>query len=186
MLLTSITQRAAKLLVVSLMPIALAFSEIPKKTDIQKEAIQLIGKLESTSREIRNQADRLEGLNRDSLISPLTHHHHLSKIKELVNDELNPALVRLTAIQPDLPAWKQQAIDEIVTRAKALATDTNAAITNKNETKYLPAALNYDYTALIASINEHAQALVETSDAAGDYAKAYFKASDAGLDVPQY
>jgi len=46
--------------------------------------------------------------------------------------------------------------------------------------------LNYDYGVLIASIDEHAQALVATSDAAGDYAKAYFKGSEAGLDLPQY
>jgi hypothetical protein len=186
MLLTSITQRVSKLLLVSLMPMALAFGETPRKTDVQKEAVQLIGRVEGVSRDIRDHADRLEGLNRDSLISPLTHHYHLSQIKELVNNGLNPALVRLTAIQPELPAWKQQAIGEIVTRAKALATDTNAAITNKNETKYLPAALNYDYGVLIASINEHAQALVSTSDAAGGYAKAYFKGSEAGLDLPQY
>ena len=106
MLLTSITQRVSKLLLVSLMPMALAFGEAPRKTNVQKEAIQLIGKLEGVSRDIRDQADRLEGLNRDSLISPLTHHHHLSQIKELVNNGLNPALVRLTAIQPELHAWK--------------------------------------------------------------------------------
>jgi hypothetical protein len=186
MLLTSITRRVSKLFVVSLLPMALALGEAPRKTDVQKEAVQLIGKLEGVSRDIRNHADRLESLKRDSLISPLSHHHHLGQIKELVNDGLNPTLVRLTALQPELPAWKQQAIDEIVMRAKALAADTNAAINNKNETKYLPAALNYDYAALVASINEHAQALVATSDAAGTYAKAYFKASEAGLDLPQY
>jgi hypothetical protein len=185
MLLTSITRRVSQFLVVSLMPMAFAFGEAPSRTDVQKEAIRLIGKVEGVSRDIRNHADRLEALNRDSLISPLTHHHYLSQIKTLVNDGLNPALVRLTAIQPELPVWKQQAVDEIVTRAKALATDTNAAITNKNETKYLPAALNYDYAALLSSINEHAQALVATSDAAGDYAKSYFKAAQAGLDLPQ-
>jgi hypothetical protein len=185
MLLTSINRRIAKLLVISLLPATLVVGETSKQSDVQKEAIQLIDKLEGISRNIRDHADRLDGLRKDSLISRESHYHHLGEIKALVNEGLNPALVRLTAIQPDLPSWKQGAIDEIVTRAKALANDTNAAITNKNETKYLPAALNYDYAALIASINEHAEALVATSDAAGNYAKAHQQASEAGLDVPR-
>lgn len=185
MLLKSFARRISTVLLISLATATFAVAET-SKTDVQKEAIQLIEKVESVSRDIRNQAERLDSFSRDSLITSSAHFHHLNQIKELINDGLNPALVRLTAIQKDLPDWKQQAIEDIVTRAKLLATDANAAISNKNETKYLPAALNYDYAALISSINEHADALIATSDAAGNYAKAHLKGFEAGLDLPQF
>lgn len=72
------------------------------------------------------------------------------------------------------------------TVAKALAADTNSAILNQNAAGALPPAMNLEYKELIASIYEHSEALVKTSDAAGDYAGARLQAVEAGLKVPSH
>jgi hypothetical protein len=108
------------------------------------------------------------------------------QIKELVNDGLRPALTRLTEIQPQLQDWHGEAIDQLLFSAKTLAADTNSAILNQNEKGPLPLALNPEYRALISSIDAHAELLVKTADAAGDYAAAHEQAEKAGLLLPQH
>jgi hypothetical protein len=108
------------------------------------------------------------------------------QIKSLVNDELRPTLDRLSEIQQDLPDWQHDTIDQMLESAKAVAAHTNSAILNMNENKNRPVALNADYREFVSQINDHADSLVKTADAAGDYAEAHQKAVDAGLTVPKY
>jgi hypothetical protein len=108
------------------------------------------------------------------------------EIKSLVNDGLRPALQRLTEIQSELPAWHRDTIDQMLTSAKALAADTISAILNQNDAGAPPIVMNEGYKELITGIDRHAEALVKTSDAAGDYAAAHLQAVEAGLKVPRH
>ena len=76
---------------------------------------------------------------------------------------------RLSEIQPQLPAWHQDIIDQMLTSAKALAADTNSAIRNQNSDGVVSNA----YVELIIKINKHAEALAKISDAAADYIEAH-------------
>jgi hypothetical protein len=73
------------------------------------------------ARDISHHADRLNSFTKNTLISRWTQKHHLNQIKDLVNDGLQPALTRLTEIQPQLPEWKQQTIDQMLEAAKTLS-----------------------------------------------------------------
>lgn len=184
MTLGSISRRAPLLALVALLPAGLAAHETNQPLAMQKEGIELIGLLEEVARDVRYNAERLNSFSRNMQISRWTHFHHLQQIKDLVNDGLQPALDRLTEIQPYLPEWKQQSIDKMFDSARALAADTNSAILEKNEAGALPVALHPDYQELITRISAHAEQLVKTSDAAGSYASASLKALEAGLHQP--
>ena len=45
--------------------------------------------------------------------------------------------------------------------------------------------MNAEYKTLVATVYEHAEALVKISDAAGTYAVARLKAHEAGLNIPK-
>ncbi|SRR5579883_326042 len=130
-------------------------------------------------------ADRLNSFTRSMQISKWTHVHHLDQVKSRVNEGLRPALARLEEIQPQLPEWKQEAIDKMIEASKALAADTNDAILAKNEAGTTPPAMNPEYKGLVARLDAHSKVLVTTSDAAGAYAAARLKAHEAGIEVPQ-
>lgn len=100
-----------------------------------------------------------------------------------MNEGLRPALKRLTEIQPQLSAWHQDTIDQMLNSAKALAADTSSAIPTRKEAGAAPPVLNAEYKELVSTIYEHCEALVTTSDAAGDYAAAHRQAVEAGLKV---
>ena len=186
MLLTSLTRRVSILAIFGLLPTAFASGQTTKQSEMEDEGMQLIGQLEDVSRDVHYHADRLSSFTGSALISKWTHYHHLMQIKELVNDGLRPALTRLTEIQSQLSTWHQNAIDQMLVAAKALAADTTSALLNQNDAKNLPIAMNAEYIELIAEINNHAEALVKTSDAAGDYAAAHRQAVEAGLKVPEH
>lgn len=189
MLLKSITRNVSVMAVLmatsGVLPAALAASETTRQFQLEKEGTELIGQVEDVSRDIHYNADRLHSLTRDSQVSRWTHYHHLEQIKSLVNEGLKPALNRLTEIQPELPSWKQDAIERMLTSAKALAADTDSAIISKNDAGSQPMILNTDYADLIEKISGHAEILVKTSDAAGDFAKAHLKALEAELEIPK-
>jgi hypothetical protein len=111
--------------------------------------------------------------------SKWTHYHHLTEIKTIVNDGLNPAFQRLTQIQPQLPEWKQQSIDNMMVAAKALAADTNSAILSQRDAGAVPTLLNHEYKDLIVKIDQHADNLAKTADAAVAFASAKLKAADS-------
>jgi hypothetical protein len=185
MLRTTISRHLSKLTILALLPAAIVVGQtVPASTlALEEEGTQLIGQLEDVARDMNYNADQLNALGRNSHVSSWTHYHHLEQIKSLVNSGLRPALDRLTEIRPDLPMWKQGAIDDMLASAKALAGDTNSAILNKNAAGLRPVTLNGEYQELISRIMEHSEALVKTSDAAGDMAKAHLKASEAGLEI---
>jgi hypothetical protein len=184
MILESITRRVSMLAVIALAPSAFAASVTMEQLEMEKEGVQLIRQVEEVARDVRYNADRLNALTRSLQSTKWTHVHHLDQIKALVNDGLKPALTRLTEIQPQLPEWKQQSIDRMFEAAKTLAADTNDAILSKNDAGTVPPAMNAEYKNLVSRISEHAEALVKTSDAAGTYAAARLKATEAGVKVP--
>ena len=181
----SIARSVALLVAFTLLPAPFLAGETSKRFETEKEGIQLIGQLEGVARDIRHNADRLSAFSRDAYISTGTHYHHLDQIKSSVNDGLRPVLARLAEIQPQLPAWQQDAIDQMLASAQALAADANAAILAKREAGAVPPPLHAEYTDLLARIYDRSHALVETSVAAGDYAEAHLQAVDAGLKVPR-
>jgi hypothetical protein len=176
------------LVVLGLLPAAVIFGQTVtlKQLDAEKEGLQLINQLEDVARDVRGHADWLNVNARSTALSRWSHAQHLAEIKAMVNDRLGPTLQRLTEIQPQLPVWHQDTIDQMLASAKALAADTNSAILNQNEAGALPMTLNQEYQELVAGIDEHAEALVNTSDAAGDYATAHRQALEAGLRVPRH
>ncbi len=187
MLSKSISRSISMLAIAGLLSAGFAAAEPTTKAqqlELQKEGIELIRQLEDVARDIHFNADRLNTLGHRS--SKFTRQHHLAQIKELVNDGLQPALKRLTEIQPDLKAWHWDVIDKMLVSAKGLAADTNSAIVNQNDNGALPTALNPEYRHLVSRIAEHAENLVKTSDAAGDYAAAYEHAEEAGLKLPKH
>jgi hypothetical protein len=185
MIFESITRRVSMLAVIALVPSAFAAGATKEQLSMQKEGVQFIRQVEEVARDVRYNAERLATFSRDLQINRWTHFHHLDQIRSLVNEGLRPALTRLTEIQPQLPEWKQQSIDNMLEAAKTLAADTNDAILTKKDAGAVPPAMNAEYKALVTRINEHAAALVKTSDAAGTYAAARLKADEAGVKVPQ-
>jgi hypothetical protein len=178
--------RSVSLLVaVTLLPAPFLAAETSKSFETQKEGVRLLGQLEGVAREIRHNADRLSAFSRDTYVSTGTHYNHLDQIKSSVNDGLRPVLTRLLEIQPKLPAWQQDAIDQMLDSAQAIAADANSAILAKREAGSVPPPLHAEYKDLLARIYERSHELVETSKAAGGYADAYLQAVDAGLTLPE-
>lgn len=183
----SITRRLSLLTIAGLLPAALMASEtLPgsrAQMEKEKEGIQLIRQVEEVSRDLVYNAGRLNSFKNNTLISHWTHVHHLDQIKALVNDGLRPAIVRLTEIRPELPAWKQESIDRMFAAAKVLAADMNSAYLARKEAGARPPALDKEYKALISQIYDHAEVLVTTADAAETFATALLAAEEAGLNV---
>jgi hypothetical protein len=181
----SITRRLSMLAVVGLLSATFAAGETREQLATEKEGLELIRQLEEVARDVRYDAGRLNSLAGSPHTTRWTHSHHLDQIKGLINDGLRPALARLSEIQPQLPAWKQSTIDKMLDCARTLAADATSAILLKNETGATPPMMNAEYKAALSKIYEHAEMLVKTSDAAGTYAAARLKASEAGVKVPK-
>jgi hypothetical protein len=182
MLFTSIARSVLTLTVLGPVTAGLAIGETAtvKQLEVEKKGIKLIGQVEDVARDISYHADLLNSFT--PWISKETHFLHLEQIKSLVNQGLRPAFKRLTEIQPQLSAWHQDTIDQMLNSANALAAGTNSAILNRKEARAAPPpVLNAEYSELISTIYEHSKALVTTSDAAGDYAAANRQAVEAGL-----
>jgi hypothetical protein len=188
MFLKSMIRRAtlAALLTIGTLSTVTFAMDNEQRVALEKEGTELIGQLEDVARDIQFNADQLHVLSRQVRASKWTHYHHLEQIKSLVNDGLQPALSRLTEIQPQLPEWKRESINRMLASARALAGDANSAILNRNEHGSAPTPLNAEYVTLIKSITEHSENLVKTADVAGEYATAHFKATEAGLPVHQH
>ena len=93
----------------------------PEQIAAEKEAVQMIAQVEEVARDVTYHAERLQGLTLNFGVSRWSHYHHLDGIKELVNDGLRPALARLTAIEKQLPEWKQESVDRMIADAQRLA-----------------------------------------------------------------
>jgi len=119
-------------------------------------------------------------LSRQENISRWTHFHHLDWVRDTVNDGVRPALLRLTAIQAELPAWKQPAVDQLLVSAKALAADATSAFVEKHESRAVVPKMNQEYQQLLADIRVHAEGLAIRAEAAALYAEGHLKAIEAG------
>ncbi len=183
-MLRTMTRSVSTLAAFALIPSAFATGPATEQLEMEKEGVQLIRQVEEVARDVRYNAGRLNSFTTSMQISKWTHVHHLDEIKSLVNEGLRPALARLEEIQPQLPDWKQQAIDRMIESAKALAADANDAILAKSDPDAPLPILNAGYKGLVTRIYGHAEALVKTSDAAGTYAAARLKAHEAGVPVP--
>ena len=153
-----------------------------KQLELEQEGTKLIRQVRDVARDVHSHADQLNYFPETTHISKRTQQQHLDQIKSRVNEGLRPALKRLTEIQPQLPAWHQDIIDQMLTSAKALAADTNSAIRNRNSN----GVVNNAYVELIININKHAEALAKIADAATDYVVAHQQAAEAGLKVPSH
>jgi hypothetical protein len=162
----------------------LASTPSPQQIELQKEGIQLIGQVEGSARDIRSHAARLDSFVRNTQISQQSHHNDLMRIRSSVNDELRPALDRLAELRPELPEWKQQSIQQMIDGAAALAADANDAILTATNGSTVPLAMDVEYKEFVSRVYAHADSLVKTSDAAGDYSSALLKAQYASVQVP--
>jgi hypothetical protein len=181
----SLTRRLSMLAVVGLLSATFAAGETKEQLAMEKEGVELISQVEEVARDVRYNAGRLNSHIGTRQITRWTHFQQLEEIKVLINDGLRPALARLGEIQPQLPAWKQSTIDKMLHCAQTLAADATSAILLKNEAGATPPMMNAEYKAALSKIYEHAEMLVKTSDAAGSYAAARLKASEAGVKVPK-
>ena len=172
--------------VLGLLPAAISAAEKVQQAAIEKESFELIDQIEDVARSVHYNTDALRTHAKSHMISKWTHDHHLMEVKVLINDGLNPAVTRLTQIQAHLPEWERKAIDKMLVSARALAMDSNSAILNLNVNRTKPVVLNEEYRALLDTIDEHAENLVRTADAAVDYVDAHRQAIEAGLEVPNH
>jgi len=176
--------RISMIAVLGLMPAMLsaAGSASVQQAALEKEGLELIDQIEDVARSIHFNTDRLVAHGRIHM-SKWTHAHHLNDIKGLINEGLRPAVSRLAEIQEQLPEWKQKSVERMMASAKALAADTNSAIFTMNENGGRPVVLNEQYRALLDSMDEHAENLVRTADAAGEFAAAHSKAIEAAQSL---
>jgi hypothetical protein len=178
----TIARSVSMLAVIGMLPVFAAGETVnDKSAALQREGIQLIRQVEEVSREVRFHTGRLNSLTLNMNVGREGHTQHLDRIKTLINDSLRPSMVRLEAIQRGLPEWKQAAISQMLECARTLAADTTSAILSKKETGPKPLAVNTEYRNFLASMYDHADKLVTTSDVAGDYASAHMKAVETGV-----
>lgn len=152
---------------------------------MEREATALVERINEIGQDVHHHGRRLVSAVENMGISSWTHYHHLDSIKALVNNDLRPALKRLTELQARLPEWKQESVERMLTAARELAADASSAyVTKAANTKVAP-AMNSEYKAFVAGVTAHAESLVKTSDAAHTFAEAHVKAAEAGLSLPK-
>lgn len=173
--------------IVALLPATLPAQDkvTVQQVALERESFELIGQIEDVARSVRYNTDVLR-MHASRNMSLWTTRHHLTEVKSLINEGLNPALNRLIEINPQLPAWEQHAIGRILESARTLATDTNSAMLKLNENVTTPVVLNSEYRAFLDTMDEHADKLTSTAVAAGDYSDALGQALEAGLAIPNH
>lgn len=173
--------------IVALVPVTLPAQDkvTVQQVALEKESFELIAQTEDVARSVHYNTDALR-MHASRNLSRQTHHHHLTQVKDLINERLNPALTRLAEIKPQLPVWEQGSIDKMLISARDLATDTNSAFMRLNEKSGIPIMLNNEYRAFLDTMDEHAKKLVSMADATGDYADALDRILEVGLEVPKH
>jgi hypothetical protein len=146
----------------------------------KREGIALMKQLDAAGREIQDRVDRLQTLSRDEDVSRTTHYFHLERIRDTINMSVRPAILRLTAIQTELPEWKQPVVSDLLAAAQQLATHTTAAFDDKRQRVVLP-TLNADYQRRLSELSAQATAMVTRADTAATYADARLRAAAAGV-----
>lgn len=151
----------------------------------EREATQLVERINEVGQDVHHHAERLVSAAENTGISSWTHYHHLDAIKLLVNNDLRPALKRLITLQAQLPEWKQESVERMLSAAQELAADASSAFVTKASSRAVSPAMNTEYKAFVAAMTAHADNLVKTSDAAHTFAVAHVKAAEAGLSLPK-
>ena len=153
----------------------------------RKEAVKLTKQVERSAAKIELEAHRLSSMRTNPNISKSTHNYHLYMIAAEVNKQLQPALARLNEIQPELPGWKQEAIEQMRQSATTLAANANAAVENRRAVSvHQPAVMDPEYGQLLSNISDQAGTLLEVADATADYANAQLKGANAGLKIQSH
>jgi hypothetical protein len=172
---------------VMLLPATFVLADQSGQMKTRKEAIALTKQVERSAAKIETEAHRLSAMRTNPNISKGTHSYHLHKIAVEVNEQLQPALARLSEIQPELPEWKQEAIDQMRQSAATLAANANAAAENRKAVSvHQPAVMDPEYRQLLNNISDQAGTLLEVADATADYANAQLKGADAGLAIQSH
>jgi hypothetical protein len=179
----SIARSVSVITALALVPASYLRGATKEQVELETEGTRLIQQVKDVARSTKYNAEQLASFLRAGQVSKWSHRHHLHEIKVLINEGLQPALKRLTEIQPQLPEWKQQSIDKMMESAAALADDASSTIITQNEAGEVPSVLNTQYKDLVSKMINHAETLVKTSDAASAYAEARLKADAAGLNL---
>ncbi len=183
----SLKRTIATLTLALMLPATFLVAETSEQTRNRKEAVQITKHIEATARKIQTQADHLDAMQRNSHISSRSHQQELNRIAAHVNEQLSPDFDRLAKLQPDLPKWNQDAIDQMRASAASLASNTNSAILNRNDAGHVkPVTMDKDYAKLVDNIGDHANTLVQLADATGDYGNAQLKGADTGLAITSH
>lgn len=167
-----------------LLPAALMAGETSNRSANRKEAIKLTERVEGVARKIQAESELLRSMQKNTAISNHSHQSSLHIIATHINEDLGPTLVRLAELQPELPQWKQDAIQKMRTSAANLAANTDAAVRNRYSAgTRQPAILDSEYQRLLHNMNGQAEALVQMADATADYGDAQLKGHRAGLAI---
>ena len=95
--------------------------------DFKGEANTIFKDIQSDADQALNDADHLQSLDRDSLVSWESHAEQLESLKSEIND-IGAKLCRLQTIRRMLAPWQQNAVDQIAGEAQLMANHTQDAI----------------------------------------------------------
>ena len=95
--------------------------------DFKGEANTIFKDIQSDTQQAATDADYLQSLDRDYLVSWESHAEHLSSLKAGIND-IGAKLCRLQTIRRMLAPWQQRAVDQIAGEAQSMANHTQDAI----------------------------------------------------------
>ncbi len=95
--------------------------------DFQGEANTIFKDIQSDAQQAATDADSLQSLDRDYMISWESHAEHLDSLRSEIND-IGGKLCRLQTIRRMLAPWQQRAVDQIAGEAQLMANNTQDAI----------------------------------------------------------
>jgi hypothetical protein len=95
--------------------------------DFKGEANNIFKDIQSDAQQAATDADYLQSLDRDPMMSWESHAEHLESLKAEIND-IGAKLCRLQTIRRMLAPWQQSAVDQIVGEAQLMANNTQDAI----------------------------------------------------------
>ena len=95
--------------------------------DFKGEANDIFKDVQSDAQQAATDADYLQSLDRDYLVSWESHAEHLDSLRAEIND-IGAKLCRLQTIHRMLAPWQQKAVDQIAGEAQLMANNTQDAI----------------------------------------------------------
>ena len=95
--------------------------------DFKGEANNIFKDIQSDAQQAATDADYLQSLDRDPMMSWESHAEYLESLKGEIND-IGAKLCRLQTIRRMLAPWQQSAVDQIAGEAQLMANHTQQAI----------------------------------------------------------